>query len=249
MTTLRQQVETKIKHHLTIAEKFYGRTFRMPTIQYYNKGSIAGTAAGFSWTIRLHEGLLNKYGQTFIDRTPVHELGHLIDYVINPHNHLRAGKRDVHGADWRKVMKNIGATDFDRCHSFDISEFKKQTKKYVWVGTCGCTMELGPKRHAKQMAAYRSESPYGYHMRGHSSCKYVPQSVAKQHVPTQVKEAADNAKPAPASQGQSKKEIAVALWSSCKQDPKLFRASASKLGWSANTINTYMYNVKKGLWS
>ena len=76
------EVTKKIKETLALAKEKFNVDFPMPVIIYNLKGHTAGQAFFNKNKIRLNRYLLEKYGQEFIDRTVVHEVGHLISYRL-----------------------------------------------------------------------------------------------------------------------------------------------------------------------
>lgn len=162
--SVKQQVNAKIQYCIDTAEKHYGRTFAFPTIVYKKRGTTAGTANDRTYTIDLNPTLLMENLDAFIARTVPHEFAHLVDGIVNPHTRM-GRKRSVHGPSWKRIMMLFGA-DPSRCHSYDVTNAKqssRRTTKHVWVCGCGeATMELGAKRHAKQLA----RKPF--YVRGHT---------------------------------------------------------------------------------
>lgn len=146
----RARVEAKIREGLSRAEKHYGRKFAMPTIDYKLRGRTAGTATGQTNHLSFNAVLLMENLDDFIDDNTVpHELAHLIDYVVNPHNHdsntqwtgrgYRRTKRNVHGADFKYIMETVlGTSQSERCHSYDTSNSKVSKTMYLYKCTCGC---------------------------------------------------------------------------------------------------------------
>jgi len=90
---------------------------------------MLANARGF---IRFNLGMLmnEKNTERFIERTPVHEVAHLVVYEV----YGRGG----HGYEWRKVMDLLGATDIQRCHSYEMSSVGEENLiRYV----CGCSVQ------------------------------------------------------------------------------------------------------------
>lgn len=162
--SVKQQVKAKIQQCIDIANERYDHNFTMPTIVYKKRGTTAGTANHRTYTIDLNPTLLMENLDAFMARTVPHEFAHLVDGIVNPHTRM-GRKRSVHGPSWKRIMMMFGA-DPSRCHSYDVTNAKKssrKTTKHVWVCGCGeATMELGAKRHAKQLA----RKPF--YVRGHT---------------------------------------------------------------------------------
>jgi len=151
----------------------------MPRIVYGKKGGrVAGTASYYTNTISLNPTMLMQNVEAFIDRTPLHELAHIIDHHINPQNHERGvyitnsgglarEKRDVHGIDWQRVAIVCGLKDPTRCHNYDTTGLKRQTvnvRQYQYSCPCGCnkTYTVGLKIHRQLQANPDSR----FHRRG-----------------------------------------------------------------------------------
>ena len=160
----KQRVYDIVKSGLSKAEAYYNRKFEMPAITYTIGGRrVAGLAWGSKNLIELNPVLMSNNLEQFIERTPLHELAHLIDYHVNPDNHKRGitvsdygrvkrAKRDVHGADWQHVARVCGLDNPTRCHQYDTSDITKGSG--VWMCTCGCEKRatVGPKIHQQLLA-------------------------------------------------------------------------------------------------
>jgi SprT protein len=141
---LRMSVEDKVLETILTAQTAYNRKFDIPEIKYEVKGVTAGLATYSKNIIDLNLGLLEIYGQKFIDRTVVHEIGHIISY--NVFGEIGKG----HNRYWKSVMRRLGGSD-SRCHSYDTSSVKiRHTKKYHY--TCSCpnvVHSVGINKHNK----------------------------------------------------------------------------------------------------
>jgi len=133
------EVTKKIKETLALAKEKFNVDFPMPVIIYNLKGHTAGQAFFNKNKIRLNRYLLEKYGQEFIDRTVVHEVGHLISYRLYGVN----GRG--HGAAWKRVMRAIGGPT-SRCHSYETKAARVTNKYACHCDRCGHSYELGAVR-------------------------------------------------------------------------------------------------------
>jgi SprT protein len=121
--TLKQQVTKQLEQTLAIAEEKLGIDSPMPTVVYDLKGHTAGIANYDRSKIRLNLYLLEKYKETYIKRTVIHELGHLLSYRLYGMN----GRG--HGVKWKSVMVAIGGPT-TRCHSYETKPARIH-KRYI----------------------------------------------------------------------------------------------------------------------
>ena len=133
------KLNKQIKETLALAEEKYDVKFPTPTVLFDLRGHTAGQAFFNKNKIRLNRYLLEKYGDDFISRTVVHELGHLISYKLYGIN----GRG--HGAAWKRVMRAIGGPT-SRCHSYETKAARKTTKHSCHCDRCGHSYELGAIR-------------------------------------------------------------------------------------------------------
>lgn len=187
---IRARVEAKLQECIVKAEaKFPGHKFPMPTIEYTNAAGMAGQANSTKWRIKLSGILLNDTAnvEEMINCTAPHELAHLITGKVYPHTEgdaserfrarmagLKAPKRDIHGADWRYVMRVLGV-DPERTHDMEVSDDLKHLVKggrstsTAWIcPACRYEFKLGPKRSARH-----SVIPSFYCNKGHSTKQYL----------------------------------------------------------------------------
>tara|TARA_Y100000310_G_scaffold319217_1_gene374229 strand:- start:3636 stop:4130 length:495 start_codon:yes stop_codon:yes gene_type:complete len=136
--SLYEQVNEKVKETLARAEEKLGVTLPVPTILYNLKGHTAGQAFFGVNKIRLNRHLLEKYREDFINRTVVHELGHLIAYRL----HGRNGRG--HGPVWKRVMRAIGGPT-TRCHQYETKAARVHKKFVLCCGDCRETYVVGSK--------------------------------------------------------------------------------------------------------
>lgn len=106
-------IKLKIEETYILAEKQYNRTFPRPTIDFSIKGSTAGKAYYLKNRLSFNLTLAIQEGKKFINRTPAHEVAHLIardiyGYGIQPH-----------GKEWQSVMLSLGQVP-SRCHDYEV---------------------------------------------------------------------------------------------------------------------------------
>jgi SprT protein len=136
--SLYEQVRKKVKNALAIAKNKLGVELPMPTIIYDLKGHVAGYAFYSKNKIRLNKHLLEKYKEDFINRTVLHELGHLISY--KKHGYSGRG----HKANWKAVMIAIGGPT-SRCHSYETKAARVHKKYVLSCGDCRETYVVGSR--------------------------------------------------------------------------------------------------------
>ena len=94
---------------------------------------------------------LAEMNDNFIDRTPVHEVAHYVDYYRNGCKTRRSanGNRDMHGKYWKAIMRELGAQDEKRCHSYKGVERSRKYKMFAYACHAGHYYELTSIRHNK----------------------------------------------------------------------------------------------------
>lgn len=133
LETLKTKVEETIQDCLDTERNKYGAMGNFPRIQYNLSGRTAGQAFLQENKIRLNQYLLEKYGQKFIERTVVHEMGHLIAYrVFNERGHGRV---------WRHVMNVLGGPT-ERCHTYETKPARIAKKSLCHCDKCGKEFNL-----------------------------------------------------------------------------------------------------------
>ena len=100
----------------------------------------------------------------YITRTVMHEIAHYVRWMRNGKVGDRSenGRRDSHGAKWRAVMVELGATDITRCHSYDVAHLRaRKIRKFEYqCVSCGTTYELTTIKHNRLL---RNERHYVCH--------------------------------------------------------------------------------------
>jgi SprT protein len=275
-------VNAKVAECVEKAEAAYGLRFRTPIVRYGVKGGTAGRAKLREWIIDLNPILLMENIDEMVNDTVVHEFAHLVDYKLHPENferrlergrngRMRWSKRDVHGATWKGIMRTLGVTP-TRTHNMDTSSVTRR-RQFKWVGSDGSVMMLGPKRHAKQMAAVKAGKKTHYYMRGssHASYTYVPENgvetvsaVRSNSVDAQEQlrklmdqqaaalAAQDKASVAPAPSStdtRSNKDKAREAFRQAGGSRQAFISLCESKGIKKTTAGTYWHNFSSGKWS
>lgn len=77
---LQQAVMRCLRNKLQLANQHLGTAYPEPKINYYQRGTSAGSAYLQTFEIRLNPVLLLENQQSFIDEVVPHELAHLLVY-------------------------------------------------------------------------------------------------------------------------------------------------------------------------
>ena len=84
--------------------------------------------------------IATKNGAAYFQRTVPHEIAHYVRWMRNGKEMDRHadGRKDMHGAKWKAVMHELGATDDTAYHSYDVSHVPRRRQRR-WAYECGCT--------------------------------------------------------------------------------------------------------------
>lgn len=143
-----QSVMRTLREKLQQANKYLNTDYPEPTLQYNQRGTIAGSAYYANWEIRLNPTLLIENKQNFIEEVIPHELAHLL---VSRH----FGRVAPHGKEWKWMMETVLQVSAKRTHHFDISNVTAKTFSYA----CRCQEihQLTLRRHNK---VQRGETQY-----------------------------------------------------------------------------------------
>jgi SprT protein len=113
---LRKEAIDKVHYYIDLGRTKLDIEIPYPKIAFNIKGTNAGTANYSLNLIRFNPTLLFENPTRFIDRTPGHEVAHLLcrkKYGCN---------REVksHGNEWRSIMWSLGL-DAKRCHTYNVA--------------------------------------------------------------------------------------------------------------------------------
>lgn len=244
---IKERVEQKLVDCIEIAEKAFNQKFLFPQVLYTKRGTTAGTANTNDWNVNFNSVLLMENIEAFIARTVPHEMAHLIDSQVNPHNFVGIGKRSIHGPTWKSIMKLLGAP-VSRCHSYDVStaKIKKRTQaKHVWVcQDCGTEMKLGYKRHGWMIGGRKR-----YWMRGCGHHKSGYQYVGKEgetSVPDLLPKAADSASPKPNRESKyAQCKYLYLLHNGTKTRKDIINLFVREVGCTNAGASTYYQKIRK----
>lgn len=154
------RIEAEIARLKLIAEKHYGRTFEMPSIEFNVRGTRAGEAEG-TWRLGLNPVLLLENEASFFKDTIPHEFAHNIDSALGRNDNvglirtrtgrIRRAKRSVHGPSWKAIMVLFGADPDGRTHEYDVTNAQVKVKrKYEYrCENCSAQVFVSSVRHNK----------------------------------------------------------------------------------------------------
>ena len=134
VTELQEQAIEQTKYWINFASDKYGIHFRCPNVSFKLKGRTAGKACISRNEVRYNAVLLEENGETFISRTIPHEVAHFVARA-------KYGNIKSHGYEWQRVMRDFGL-DPSRCHSYDTTNSKQQSKKMSKVFSYKCRCRI-----------------------------------------------------------------------------------------------------------
>jgi SprT protein len=146
MTELQEKAIAVVHKYIDKANEIWGLNLSYPLVTFKKEGRTAGTFNPATKVIDLNNQLLEQNGQVFLDRTPGHEVGHLVTDALYGRLRTYSGRRSVHGREWKSVMVRMGLSP-NRCHTYDTSNLSSSGKrgrpagsrmKRPFVYTCGC---------------------------------------------------------------------------------------------------------------
>ncbi len=143
------------------AKDRYNLDWQRPVFNFKLKGTTAGRAHLRDNVISINEGLYLRNKSEFLKQTLIHEVAHLAAF--------RQFSDRGHGNGWKRVMIDFGLQP-TRCHSYDVSEVKSNTKKFYY--TCGCSrLEISTTIHNRITQRLKMGQGAGY------SCKKCRQPI------------------------------------------------------------------------
>ncbi len=113
----------------------------VPSIDFYSKGKVAGTARCISWRLEFNEILMDENKDSFI-QTIIHEVAHLVTHKLYPN------AKQNHGPEFKYVITKLGG-EAKTYHNYDVSNVpgkKQQRHQYKCVG-CGKVMQISTTLH------------------------------------------------------------------------------------------------------
>ena len=131
------------------AEKHFGRSFDRYRVTFGVRGTTAGYCNYTKEELQFNMILATENGETFLHRTPAHEVAHHITREV--YGFYRYGKKiRAHGKEWKFVMEAVMGIHSSRCHSYDVTNARVRKVKRDFKYACGCTTyNLTSIRHNK----------------------------------------------------------------------------------------------------
>jgi len=148
---LEQACENKIRESLTIL----GFDHLYVEVRFDLRGHKAGEALScpnVAHLIRINRELLYKHGQEYLDRTPGHEVCHIVQTETHPRD------KQKHGRVWQIYMRKLGITP-SRCHIYD-SKPSRVFKTYEFA--CGCSSKVHNMTRVRIRKMVRAEGARYY---------------------------------------------------------------------------------------
>lgn len=128
-----QIVALKIEQVVNKLNSIYNFDMKIPKFYWDVNGTTAGLAKSKTMSVHFNLKLAKSNWEEFIQNTIPHEVCHIAAWQW-----AKFFKKPVpkpHGACWKLMMREVGCKP-TRTHEYDVSEVKKQTKKYLY--DCGC---------------------------------------------------------------------------------------------------------------
>jgi SprT protein len=140
------EVENKIKSVVDKLNAIYKFSMKYPTYQFDVTGTNAGLAKSRSMSVHFNPTLALQNWDDFIDNTIPHEVCHIAvwHWALFFHKHIPG----AHGATWKLMMWEVGASA-KRTHEYDVSDVKKEVKKYGYKCKCLNPIEVSTIIHNK----------------------------------------------------------------------------------------------------
>jgi SprT protein len=138
-SSTQQLVIQKVEQCISHASSHFGQNFSLPTINFKQRGKIAGCARLQINELRFNPVLLYDNVDAFLEEVVPHEVCHLLTYKL-------FGKVRPHGNEWQSLMFELFGLKGQTYHQMDVSKVKG--KSFSYQCKCG-PIELGIRRHNK----------------------------------------------------------------------------------------------------
>ena len=150
MTPLQKQVLTHVEYCIHHANQRLNKRLSIPTVNFNQRGKIAGTAHLQKWELRFNPILLAENPNAFLNEVVAHEVAHLVVF-----KHF--GRVRPHGHEWQIIMAEVFKVIPKTTHNFNVSSVVGATFLYH----CPCSeYPLTIRRHNKVLRGQAS-----YHCR------------------------------------------------------------------------------------
>lgn len=151
--TMQQRILDKVEESFKKAESFYGKTLPRPeNIIFKRTGTAAGHSCFGRKELMFQIVLAEQEGDTFIDKTPAHEVAHYVDDLVYGSKYNANGRRDIHGPRWKYIMKYVMGQEPSRCHSYDTSNVKHKRETFHYCCSNGHSYKLSSVIHNRILA-------------------------------------------------------------------------------------------------
>lgn len=151
--SLSEKILEQTRHYLNLGATLLRRPIPAIPVTCDLRGRAAGQVRWQGRTplvIRYNLAIAGMQPEEFLAQTVPHEVAHVI-------TGLKHGKVQPHGPEWRAVMRHLGVTDPQRCHSFKTPPTQVR-RQHRWAYRCACmTHELSATRHNR---VQRGEQTY-----------------------------------------------------------------------------------------
>ena len=145
---LAELAEARVITCMQTASNILKLDFPLPSVNFRQRGRIAGSAHLTNNEIRLNKTLMKDNLDAFLNEVIPHEICHLLAYQLY-------GRVPPHGVQWQRLMQEVFGLTPQRQHTMDTSKVEGQTFDYQ----CQCgPVSLSIRRHNKVMrkqASYR----------------------------------------------------------------------------------------------
>ncbi|GAC14574.1 SprT family zinc-dependent metalloprotease [Aliiglaciecola lipolytica] len=133
------QIQHCVIRCIALAQDYFKRQLTTPTLQFNQRGNVAGTAHLQKNLIKLNSTLLADNFDEFLLTVIPHEVAHIVAYQIYD-------RVKPHGLEWQAIMQNIFKLPATVRHKMDTT--KTQGKMFNYK--CHCSqVKLTLRRHNK----------------------------------------------------------------------------------------------------
>lgn len=135
-------------------KEFFSAYNAFPEIVWMNTRSrrVAGTANRGTKKISINPHYYRTYGFEGMKETMIHELCHVIQFVLYPK------AKQAHGPEWKRIMMNFGYAP-DTCHTMALPKIERSPKyvpqkknkktRYVYTDQTGKIYHFTKKSHER----------------------------------------------------------------------------------------------------
>lgn len=148
MLTNEKLVETqnRIMEVVDKLNRVLGFNMSYPKFYFDVNSTSAGLAKSKTMSVHFNKKLALNHWKEFIENTIPHEVCHVA--IWHWAKVLKDKVPPPHGVKWKSFMRAVGCVP-TRTHSFDVSEIKRKTKKYLYQCACEKPIEVSPVVHKK----------------------------------------------------------------------------------------------------